>query len=110
MAKRDVYLLGQKRMNHVISHIDGVKRAVKNEADDIGNIARRRLNTEPKRRTGASQVVVSQGDTDAFVSLVDPAALSIEFGHYLGSEELGTARKFVPGLHIFIDWYHEGLV
>ncbi len=109
MAKRDVHLVGQKRMNHIVSHVPGVKRSVKKQADKMGRVATKRLNTEAKHRTGDAQIVVSQVDVDAFVSLVDPAALSIEFGHYAGPQSAGMNRTYVPGLHILVDWYHEGL-
>lgn len=108
MAAPKVYVLGQKRMNSVISRQKGVKRAVLKEARTIGGIANGRL--AGHRNTGAAKIEVSQGDVDAFASLVDRAALSIEFGHYLGREELGTGRQFVRGLHLFMEWYHDGIL
>ena len=108
MAQKKLYLIGQKRMNHVISHQKGVKRSVLGVAREIGAIAQGRL--AGHRDTGRARIEVSQGDTDAFASLVDEAALSIEFGHYLGRQELGTGRRFIRGLHLFIDWYHDGIV
>lgn len=104
---RVLKLDGQRKMNHKISHIKGVKRAVRRTGNEIGSVASARL--AGHRDTGAAKIEVSMGDTDAIVSLVDEAALSIEFGHYLGSEELGSTRRFVRGLHLFIDWYHDGL-
>lgn len=108
MAKPKVYLIGHKRMNHVVSNQRGVKKRLVREAREIAAIAEARL-ARAKHRTGQSRIEVSQGDVDAFVSLVDPAALSIEFGHYMGSESLGTSRKFIPGFHLFLEWYHDGL-
>lgn len=101
-------LISEKRMNKKISHLPGVRASVFSVAQEIGQIAEARL--APHRKTGAAHIEVSRGTTDAFASLVDEAALSIEFGHYLGREELGTSRKFVPGLHLFIDWYHDGVL
>ncbi len=101
-------LLPEKEMNKKISHLEGVRNAVHAHGKEIGAIADGRL--APHRRTGQAHIEVSQGSTDTIVSLVDPAALSIEFGHYLGRQELGTRRQFVRGLHLFIDWYHDGLV
>lgn len=101
-------LISEKRMNKKISHLPGVRASVFSVAQEIGQIAEARL--APHRNTGAAHIEVSRGTTDAFASLVDEAALSIEFGHYLGSQELGTSRKFVQGLHLFIDWYHDGVL
>ncbi len=108
MARGSVYLLPKKKMNRTVSHLKGVRAAVRSEAEDIAVIANSRL--APHRRTGAAHIEVEQSDVDTVVSLVDEAALSIEFGHYMGSSSLGTSRKFIPGLHLFIDWYHDGLV
>jgi hypothetical protein len=105
---QSVYLISQRRMNKAVSSQRGVRRATRNVADDIADVARGRL--APHRKTGQAHIEVSQGKVDAFVSLVDPAALSIEFGHYLGSEELGTNRRFVRGLHLFMGYYHDGLI
>lgn len=101
-------LLPEKEMNKKISHLPGVKKSVHGFGKEIGMIAEGRL--APHRKTGQARIEVSQGEVDTIVSLVDPAALSIEFGHYLGRQELGTRRHFVRGLHLFIDWYHDGLV
>jgi hypothetical protein len=101
-------LINEKKMNKKISHLPGVRASVYGVAQEIGQIAEARL--APHRKTGAAHIEVSRGSTDAFASLVDEAALSIEFGHYLGREELGTSRQFVRGLHLFIDWYHDGVL
>jgi len=101
-------LMPEKQLNKKISHLPGVRGAVYSVGQEIGLIANARL--APHRKTGAAHIEVSRGTVDTFVSLVDEAALSIEFGHYLGREELGTRRHFVRGLHLFIDWYHEGVL
>lgn len=101
-------LISQQKMNKKISHLPGVRASVYDVAKEIGMIAEGRL--APHRKTGAAHIEVSRGTVDAFASLVDEAALSIEFGHYLGREELGTSRKFIQGLHLFIDWYHDGVL
>jgi len=108
MAQPKLYLIGQKRMNYVVSHQKGVKRSTLKVAREIGGIAAGRL--AGHRYSGHARIEVTQGDTDAFASLVDPAALSIEFGHYLGSQELGTTRPFIRGLHLFMEWYHDGVL
>lgn len=101
-------LLPEKQMNKKIAHLPGVRNAVYDVAKEIGVIAEGRL--APHRKTGAAHISVSRGSVDSFVSLVDEAALSIEFGHYLGRSELGTKRTFIRGLHLFIDWYHDGVL
>jgi len=101
-----VELLNDRQMNHTISHLEGVKRAVYGVANEIGGIASSRLAPHKKTFPGA-HIVVSQGDVDAFASLVDEAALSIEFGHFLGPRTRGLDRQFVQGLGLFIDWYYS---
>lgn len=108
MARKKVELIPERKMNHTVSHLRGVRKETLSTAREIGAIAEARL--APHRKTGQAHIEVSQGDVDAFASLVDPAALSIEFGHYLGSEELGAGRQFIRGLHLFIDWYHDGVL
>lgn len=103
-----IELLPRKQMNKKISHLPGVRGAVYEHAQEIGRIADGRL--APHRKTGAAHIEVSRGTVDAFASLVDEAALSIEFGHYLGSQARGLDRQFVRGLHLFIDWYHDGVL
>lgn len=100
-------LLRDDKMNETVANLSGVKGSVRKTANEMRVIVEGRL--APHRKTGQARIEVSYGKTDAYVSLVDPAALSIEFGHYLGNEELGSKRYFVRGLHLFIDWYSEGL-
>ena len=80
-------------MKNVISHLPGVIAAVAKEADIIGRVAQERLNEH--RDTGQAKIDVTHGDVDSFVSLVDPNALSIEFGHYTPNK-----KRFVRGLYI----------
>lgn len=103
-----IELLPEKKMNKTISHLPGVKASVRAEAKVIADIAAARL--APHRRTGAAHIDVSHGTVDSYVSLVDEAALSIEFGHYMGSQALGLSRPFVRGLHLFLEWYHDGIL
>lgn len=49
---------------------------------------------------GGHRIEVEKGKTDGFVSLVGPAPLSVEFGHFEGDEQFGDDRRFVKGLHI----------
>lgn len=103
-----IELLNEKKMNKTISHEKGVVGAVRGAAQELGGIVSGRL--APHRKTGHAHIEVTHGKVDAYVSLVDEAALSIEFGHYMGREELGTKRRFIPGLHLFIDWYSDGVL
>jgi hypothetical protein len=93
-----VQLIGQTAMNHVISHLGGVKDAVKDEAQEIGHRADARLAAH--RYSGAADVNVTSGGVDSFVNLEDPAALSIEFGHWVKGKYETETPKYVPGLYI----------
>lgn len=58
----------------------GVKAATKAAADETG--ARASSILAGHRHDGHARIEVTQGTVvDAFVNLVDPAAMSIEFGH-----------------------------
>lgn len=95
MAK--VFLIGDKRMNHVVSHLPGVVASVANQAQKIGAKAEAKLRAHTYE--GHASISITHGETDSFVNLDDPAALSIEFGHdlvYFGNE----TGKHVPGLYI----------
>lgn len=92
-------LIGQKAMNQVVSHLDGVVASVSEHALDVGSKAEARL--KQHRHSGAADITVTHGDVDSFVNLDDPAALSIEFGHMVkGKFEDPNKPKFVPGLYI----------
>lgn len=93
-----VQLIGQKAMNHVVSHLGEVKGAVSDKAQNVGQVAEARLAAH--HDTGHAKVTVTHGDVDSFVNLEDEAALSIEFGHMVkGKFETDTPKK-VPGLYI----------
>lgn len=103
-----VTLLKQRQMNNRISKLAGVKRAVRLKAEEIEAVAQGRLAMH--RQEFQARIELTQGKTDCLVSLVDPAALSIEFGHYAGSRQLGEARTYVPGLNLFQGWrYKDGV-
>jgi hypothetical protein len=63
----------------IVAHLPGVRAAVRQAADEIA--ARARANLAKHRDTGDASIEVDRGTTDAHVSLVADAALSIEFGH-----------------------------
>lgn len=78
--------------------------AVADAARDLATQAEATLATH--RRTGNASISVTQGRLDAFVNLDDPAALSIEVGHYTwpgradSAAMAVTGRRYVPGLHV----------
>ena len=86
-------------MSFVVSHLDGVVASVSAEGTRIHRTAQERLNAH--RDTGKAEVELTHGDVDAFVSLVDPNCLSIEFGHFMTRRRNGTrTTKKIPGLYI----------
>lgn len=86
-------VIGQKSMNKIVSHLEGVGLAVHETAREIGGKAESRLATH--RDTGAAEIEVERGDVDSYVSLVDEAAVSIEFGH-----KNAQTGRYVHGLYI----------
>lgn len=91
-----VRLIGDKAMNTIISHQDGVRDAVHDEAEEMGNKAEVLL--AGHRRTGAASIEVEQGAVDSYVTLDDEAAMHIEFGHWY-TNGYGEPQ-YVPGLYI----------
>jgi len=94
---------GQRAMNALISHLEGVKGAVYEQATEVRGKAEAKLARH--RDTGRAKVTLTRGQVDSFVNLDDPAALSIEFGHAQEIEwqENGDSSievRWVDGLHI----------
>lgn len=85
-----------------VARMPGVIAAVAKAGESIADRARLRLETIPKRRTGQSRIEIHHGKVDTYVSLVDPAALAIEFGHI--SNRTG---KYLPGLYIIRGAVHK---
>lgn len=77
----------------VIAHLDVVRAAVLDAAREIG--ARADTLLAAHHNTGDATIEVTRGDTDAFVSLVDDAALSIEYGHFTPD-----GVTYVSGLYV----------
>lgn len=96
MAK--VRLKGKKYINTVVSHEDSTKDAVYDKATMIAAKAEVRLNMA-KHRTGASQIKLERGRVDSYVTLADPAAMKIEFGHWLVYYGQSTP-VYIPGLYV----------
>lgn len=93
-----VRLIGDQAMNKVISHHLAVQFAIRQTTEEIA--AKAEKNLAQHRDTGAAKVETSYGDTDGFVSLVDEAADSIEFGHFVGNSNSEMGFTYVPGLYI----------
>jgi hypothetical protein len=80
MAKLKVErLIGDKAMNNIISRHRAVQFGVQSTAEDIAAKAEALLDMH--RQEGEAEIETSYGEVDGFVSLVDEAAESIEFGH-----------------------------
>lgn len=88
-----VRLRGTKSINRIVSHLPGVGASVHRHAEQIGKKAT--FYRMQHYAEGEAEIRVEKGRVDSYVSLVDAAALSIEFGHI-------NARtgKYVPGLYI----------
>lgn len=93
-----VRLKSNRAINKIVSHEVGVRDAVHQEAVSIAGRAERNL--APHHKTGRAHIEVGQGKVDSFVSLVDPAAISIEFGHFMDNGEIEAEITYVPGLYV----------
>lgn len=77
---------GPGQVGEIASYSAPVQSKLKSEAHRIAANARGILASEPKVRTGASQVEVEQHDLDYYVSLTDPegkggaAGIEMHFG------------------------------
>ena len=79
--------------NKDVAHLGGVIAAVAAEAAEGG--ARAEAILRAHFHTGASSIEVTHGAVDSWVSLVDDAAVSIEFGR-TGARGHGTSQGFFP--------------
>lgn len=101
-----VYLIPAERMNRMLAKDQKVQAAVERAAKKIFRRATSYLNMH--RDTGAAKIELERrknlryGHIDWFVSLVDEAALSIEFGHYVRTS---SGYKRVDGLYIITQAY-----
>lgn len=97
-----VYLIPSAKISRILSQDKKVQAAVAKAAQKVFRRASAYL--AMNRDTGASSIELERrknlkyGHIDWFVSLVDEAALSIEFGHYKRLANGGLRR--VPGLYI----------
>lgn len=81
--------------NRKIARLPGVRSSVRAHAQRIASKAEARLSHH--HQTGAAHIEIDSGTVDSTVSLVDDAALSIEFGHYNIWSDLETRTA---GLYI----------
>lgn len=84
-----------RNIANIVAHMPGVRDAVRDTAEDVAGRARATL--AQHRHSGDASIEVTRGRTDAHVTLVDDAALSIEYGHFTPD---GTP---VPGLRVLRD-------
>ena len=87
----------QKAVNHVVSHVAGVKEELKDEAYDIMDAAKAIHETyhDPKDEA-ETKFSVTTGDVDSFVNLEHPAVIPREFGWKYVNKETGDS-KWVAG-------------
>lgn len=90
-----------RNINDIVSHLPGVRASVRAAAREIGT--RAEANLAQHRHDGDAKIEVTYGRTDAHVSLVDEAALSIEYGHFTDDGETNAQVTYVPGLRILRD-------
>lgn len=93
-----VRLIGDKAMNRILSRHQAVQFAVRQITEEIA--AKAEKNLAQHKDTGAARIETSYGEVDGFVSLVDEAADSIEFGHFVDNGEIEAEVTYVPGLRI----------
>lgn len=88
-----------RKLTEVIALTETAQRAVDDEAIFRAQIAAGLLESEPKVRTGTSEITLDKGKIDAYVVLDDTrglqAALSIEYGR--GPIEDKLTGKTIPG-------------
>ncbi|MDP7733642.1 DUF5403 family protein [Mycobacterium paragordonae] len=107
-------IIGLKAMNTLVSHMEGVRAAVHEEAEEGGrrakaNLASARTSTKWHKIHGPdhlTKVEVEQGEVDSFFSLIAPNPMAIEFGHapsgvFGPGGEMGHIQTKAPhGLYI----------
>lgn len=87
-----------REVNAYIAHMAGVKKAVGAQGREIEG--RAKANLAQHRDTGAARITFHREDTDAIISLVDEAAVSIEWGREAGIDITGRRKGAMQGLHI----------
>lgn len=83
------YVIGKKRLNLIVSHLDEVRDAVHDVAKAKGRradllLGNARATTQWFKIVGPghlTEITVERGEVDSFFSLVAPDPMAIEFGH-----------------------------
>lgn len=91
-----VYLI--PTIDKVVSEEKGVVAEVREEARSVSTRAKALLNAH--RAEGEARITLSHHGQDSLVSLVDKAALSIEFGRSEYTRSDGTTVGAMEGLYI----------
>lgn len=81
-----------------VAHLPGVRQAVKTAAETIAATAKADLASH--RSKGHAEIEIEHRDTDSTVSLVDEAAVSIEYGHFVDNGEIEAQVVYAKGLYI----------
>ncbi|MCQ9385119.1 DUF5403 family protein [Brevibacterium moorei] len=64
--------VGPGSVADIVSHLGGVQADLRSRAATFAGEAAVLLDTEPKRRTGQSQIKLDHGELDWYVTLTDP--------------------------------------
>lgn len=96
MARR----YSKRAINDIVAHLGGVIDAVHHRGTLIAATADMLL--EMHRDTGDASIDIERHKVDTLVSLVDEAALSIEFGHFHN-----FTGRYVHGLYIITRATHS---
>lgn len=86
---------GAQNFHRMVARQPEVKAHLMAEAAQQAAQADIALNTTARKRTGASQIKVKQGDVDAHIIFDDPWAWDIEFGHRIGKSTKRTRGLYV---------------
>ena len=82
-----------RAINYIFSHLDGLPDAVHHRGELIA--VRAEVQLQAHRDSGHAQIEIRRYRVDTLVSLVDEAALSIEYGHFHNK-----TGRWVEGLYI----------
>lgn len=87
-----------KNANAQVARLKPVKAAVEARAEILAARARTLLSQHTE--TGSAKIKVTRGKIDSFISLEDPAAISIEYGREAGVSANGRRYGAQEGLYI----------
>ncbi|MFE3220242.1 DUF5403 family protein [Streptomyces antimycoticus] len=94
------------RIGRRVARMPGVKAAVRARANRIA--AKACANLGEHRAEGDARIEVKRGRTDVVVSLVDVAALSIEYGRAAYTNRAGRRVGPMQGLYVITRAAREG--